>query len=60
MVQSQAMAELMERKPVEIYLDMAAIHVKIFIVIEVQIPGQACINVTKIFLICYNADFILM
>lgn len=47
MVQSQAMAEFMERKPVEIYLDMAAMHVKIFIVIEVQIAGQACINVTK-------------
>lgn len=58
MVQSQAMAELMERKPVEIYLDLAAIHVKIFVVIKVQIAGQACINVKKISLICYNADFI--
>lgn len=47
MVQSQAMAEFMERKPVEIYLDLAAIHVKIFVVIEVQIAGQACINVKK-------------
>jgi len=38
------MAELMERKPVEIYLDKAAIYVKIFIVIKVQITGKACIK----------------
>ncbi len=39
------MAELMERKPVEIYFDIASIYVIIFIVIKVQITGKACINV---------------
>jgi len=42
------MSEFMERKPIEIYLDMAAIYVKIFIVIEVQIAGKAYIKVKNI------------
>lgn len=53
------MAELMKRKPVEIYLDVASIHVIILIVIKVQITSKACVNV-KYIVYFYYADLISM